>query len=70
MSTDVLIDVGKAKNRIRTDTELARRLGMSRQTFHNKRLYPGTFTTYELSRLAKTLSWSAEEIEDFLNNIE
>lgn len=69
MKTDVLIDVGKATNSIRYDADLANRIGLSRQTFANKRKHPGTFTAYELKAMAKHLSWTAEDLEAFILNI-
>lgn len=69
MSTDILIDVGKAKNSIKTDTDLAKRIGISRQSLSIKRKHPGTFTGYELKAMVKHLGWTPEELAAFIQNI-
>jgi DNA-binding Xre family transcriptional regulator len=69
MDTDVLIDVSKAKNLIKTDTDLAKRIGISRQSLSIKRKHPGTFTGYELKAMMKHLNWTPEELADFIQNI-
>lgn len=61
-----VIDSTRWRIKCKTDSQLADRLGMVRQTFAHKRKYPSTFTGGEIAALAKLLSWSAEEIEEFV----
>lgn len=66
---NVVIAVGMANNKINTNTELADRIGMVRQTLSHKRKYPSTFTGGEIGSLAKTLKWTDEEIAEFIRGI-
>lgn len=69
MEPDVVIAVGMAKNKIYTNTELAKRTGMIRQTLAHKRKYPSTFTGGEIASLAKLLKWTDEDIAQFIRGI-
>lgn len=69
MEPDVVIAVGMAKNKIETNKELAKRIGLVRQTLSHKRKYPSTFTGGEIASLAKTLNWSNEDISNFIRGI-
>lgn len=69
MCTDEVIDIGKAKSHIKYDTELAKRIGISRQSLSIKRKHPGTFTGYEIQAMAKHLSWTAEDLQAFISSI-
>ena len=68
-ATDQIIDIGKAKNSIKYDAELAQRIGISRQSLSIKRKHPGTFTGYELKAMVKHLGWTPEELAEFIQNI-
>lgn len=64
-----LIDSTKYRACIKTDKDLAARMGMLRQTLSHKRKFPGTFTGYEVCDLAKLLDWKDKEIAAFIRGI-
>jgi len=64
-----LIHEGMTKTKIRTVTELGKRMGLARPTICRKVNCPATFTIYELQRLATLFNWSDEEFGAFLRGI-
>ena len=69
MEPDVVIAVGMARTKIQTNAELAKRIGLVRQTLSHKRKYPSTFTGGEISSMARILNWSNDDISDFIRGI-
>lgn len=66
---DMIIRVGMARNRIATNSELSKRIGLVRQTLSHKRKYPSTFTGGEIASLTKILKWTDEELGNFIRRI-
>lgn len=64
-SPDELIDSTKYRAKIPNNSELARRIGLTRQTLARKRKYPSTFTGGEILALAKLLVWTDQELAEF-----
>lgn len=65
-SPDAIIESTKYRVQLKTNTALAKRLGMLRQTLAHKRKYPSTFTGGEIESMASLLRWSDEEIGEFI----
>lgn len=61
-----IIDATKYRGGCRTNSEIARRLGMIRQTFSHKRKYPYTFTGGEIASMADLFIWTDEETGSFI----
>lgn len=61
-----LIDSTRYKAKITAYTELATRIGLTRQTLARKCKIPSTFTGGEMNALAKLLSWTDDEFLEFV----
>lgn len=66
---DNVIDSTKYRAGIKTNKQLAERIGLIPQTLSHKRKYPSTFTGGDIATLSKLLSWSDEEIATFIRGI-
>lgn len=64
-----MIHEGMTKNKIKTVTDLAKRLGLTRPTMSRKVNCPSTFTIYELQALGELFHWTDEELGTFLRGI-
>lgn len=53
---------GKKSTSGETDEEIARAIGMSRQTLTSRRNHPGTFTIDEIEKLGRLLSVPIDEL--------
>ena len=65
-SPDQVIDSTKYRAQLTTNTAIAKRLGMLRQTLAHKRKYPSTFTGGEIESMADLFNWSDAEIGEFI----
>ncbi len=64
-----MIHEGMAKTKIKSISDLAKRLGLTRPTMSRKVNCPSTFTIYELQALGKLFNWTDEELGSFLRGI-
>ena len=64
-----IIRQSMAKNKITHDYELAKRIGITRQSFSRKMNIPRTFTIQEIKAIAEDFHWTDEELGSFIRAI-
>lgn len=62
-----MIESTKYRAKLKTNKDIADRLGMIRQTLSHKRKYPSTFTCGEVLAMAKLFGWNNDEIGEFIS---
>ena len=58
-----------ARLRITHDYELAKEIGITKQSLSRKLKYPRTFSWYEVGAMAKLFNWSNEELGEFVRSV-